>query len=73
VGVEFGFRFEAVPFPELGDLGDDLLAVGVPSAPSDRGMETVHYGVDLETGGVVNSLIVRLVFDYFGKWEGMRD
>jgi hypothetical protein len=53
-------------------LGDDLLAVGVPSAPSDRGLETVHYGVDLETGGVVNSLIVRLVFDYFGQSERMR-
>ncbi len=34
-GVECGFGFEGVAFPELGDLGDYLLPVGVPSAPAD--------------------------------------
>ena len=52
-GVEFGAGLQAVAFPELGYLGDDLLAVGVAGGPADGGVETVHYAMDLETGCVV--------------------
>ena len=55
-GVEFGAVLQAVAFPELGDLGDDLVAVGVAGGPVDRGVKTVHYTVDLETGCVVDLL-----------------
>ena len=55
-GVEFGAVLQAVAFPELGYLGDDLLAIGVARAPVDGGVETVHYAVDLETGCVVDLL-----------------
>ena len=55
-GVELGAVLQAVAFPELGDLGDDLLAVGVAGGPVDGGVETVHYAVDLETGCVVDLL-----------------
>ncbi len=55
-GVEFGAVLQAVAFPELGYLGDDLVAVGVAGGPVDGGVETVHYAVDLETGCVVDLL-----------------
>ena len=59
-GIEFGAGLQAVSFPELGDLGDDLVAVGVAGGPADGGVETVHYAVDLQTGCVVD-LLGRLV------------
>ena len=55
-GVEFSAVLQAVAFPELGYLGDDLLAVWVAGAPADGGVETVHYAVDLKTGCVVDLL-----------------
>ena len=55
-GVEFGAVLQAVAFPELGYLGDDLLAVGVAGGPVDGGVETIHNAVDLETGCVVDLL-----------------
>lgn len=54
-GVELGAVLQAVAFPELGYLGDDLMAVGVARGPVNGGMETVHYAVYLETGCVVDS------------------
>jgi len=35
-----------------------LLAIGVASGPLDGGVESIHYGVDLEAGCVVYSLIL---------------
>ena len=58
-GVELGAVLQAVAFPQLGYLGDDLVAVGVAGGPADGGVETVHYAVDLQTGCVV---------DLLGKW-----
>ena len=55
-GVEFGAGLQAVAFPELGYLGDDLVTVGVAGGPSDGGVETVHYAVNLQTGCVVHLL-----------------
>ena len=55
-GVEFGAVLQAVAFPELGYLGDDLVPVGVAGGPVDGGVETVHYAVDLQTGCVVDLL-----------------
>ena len=55
-GVEFGAVLQAVAFPKLSYLGDDLLAVGVAGGPADGGVETIHYAVDLETGCVVDLL-----------------
>ena len=55
-GVEFGAVLQAVAFPELGYLGDDLLAVGVAGGPVDGGVETIHYAVDLQTRCVVDLL-----------------
>ena len=56
-GVEFGAGLQRVLFPELGDLRDDLLAVGVAGAPVQRGEESVHDAVDLEAAGVVDALV----------------
>ena len=58
-GVEFGAFLQAVAFPELGYLGDDLVAVGVAGGPADGGVEPVHYTMDLQTGCVV---------DFLGRW-----
>ena len=55
-GVEFGAVLQAIALPELGYLGDNLLAVGVAGGPVDGGVETVHNAVDLETGCVVDLL-----------------
>ena len=55
-GIEFGAVLQAVAFPQLGYLGDDLVAVRVAGGPVDGGVETVHYTVDLETGCVVDLL-----------------
>lgn len=55
-GIEFGAVLQAVAFPELGYLGDDLLAVGVAGGPANGGVETIHYAMDLETGRVVHLL-----------------
>lgn len=54
--VEPGLVLEVVPAPELLGLVDDLLAVGISALPLDRGVESVHDGVDLEGRGVVDSL-----------------
>lgn len=42
LGIESGSLLEAVAFPELSDLTEDLLAIGVPAVPLDGGMEAVH-------------------------------
>ena len=55
-GVQFGAVLQAVAFPQLDYLGDDLVAVGVAGGPVDGGVEPVHYTVDLETGCVVDLL-----------------
>jgi hypothetical protein len=43
LSVELCLLFEAVSFPELGNLANDLLTVGVAALPLDRGVESVHY------------------------------
>lgn len=58
--VELGLVLEAVALPELLDLADNLLAVGVAALPPDGRVEAVHQGMDLETGRVVHSLYVQV-------------
>ena len=65
-GVEFGAVFEAVLLPQLGDLGDDLLAVWVAGAPLYGREEAVHDAVDLKAAGIVDSLQGRVSKTLFG-------
>ena len=55
--MEFGAGVEVVALPEVADLGEDLLAVGVAGFPFYGGVEAVHKGVDLEAGGGVDFLV----------------
>lgn len=57
--MEFGAGVEVVALPEVADLGEDLLAVGVAGFPLYGGVEAVHEGVDLEAGGGVDFLVWR--------------
>lgn len=52
--IECCLLVEMVLLPHLGDLVDNLLAVGVAAAPVDGGEEAVHERVDLEARGVVD-------------------
>lgn len=47
---------QVVGFPDLFDLLDDLLAIGIAALPFDGGMEAVHEGVNLEARCVIDSL-----------------
>ena len=59
-GVEFGAVLKAVLLPQVGDLGDDLLAVWVAGVPLQGWEEAVHDAVDLKAAGVVDSLQRRI-------------
>jgi hypothetical protein len=67
--VKFSFRFETVSFPEFSDLGDDLLTVGVATAPFDAGVEAVHYRVNLQARGIVDSLVELISFQFDRRRE----
>lgn len=54
--AELGVLVQVVALPELLDLADDLLAVGIAALPLDGGVEAVHERVDLEARRVVDSL-----------------
>jgi hypothetical protein len=54
--VESRALLQAVVVEELLHLGDNLFAVRVSFLPLDRGVETVHQGMDLQAGGVIDSL-----------------
>ena len=54
--VEFGVMLEAVLLPEVGYLGDDLLAVWIAGVPLHRRKEAVHDAVDLKAAGIIDSL-----------------
>lgn len=54
--AEFCLFFKVVFFPDLLDLADNLLAVGIAALPFDGGMESVHEGVNLEARCVIDSL-----------------
>lgn len=47
-GIEPGPGFQAVFLPDLFDLTEDLLPVGVAALPLDGRVEAEHHGVDLK-------------------------
>lgn len=57
LGVELGPCVQVISLPELSDLANDLLTVGISAFPLHRRMEAVHERVDLKTRGVINPLI----------------
>lgn len=48
--VELGACFKSVFLPKLLYLAQDLLSIGIPAFPLDRGVEAEHHGVNLKTG-----------------------
>lgn len=54
--VELCTVLKAVLLPNLGNLGDNLLAIWIAGGPLQGREETVHDAVDLEAAGVVDSL-----------------
>lgn len=54
--IELCALLQTVALPQLRDLGNNLLAVGVTLAPFDRWVEAVHNGVYLKSRGIVHSL-----------------
>lgn len=56
LGIELRLAIQAIPFPELLYLTDNLLPVWISALPFDGGMEPVGKRVDLKAGGVVDPL-----------------
>lgn len=56
--IELGSRVESISFPQLLDLAENLLSIGIPAIPLDRGMESIHHGMDLQARGIVDFLHV---------------
>lgn len=65
--IELCAFLQTVALPQLGDLRNDLLAVGVSLAPFNRWVEAVHNRVYLKSRGIVHSL--RILSAYARSYE----
>lgn len=54
--VELCALLQTVALPQLSDLGNNLLAVGVSLAPLNRWVEAIHNRVYLKSRGIIHSL-----------------
>lgn len=54
LGVELGLLVEPVALPELANLLDDLLPVGIATLPLHGRVEAIHEGMNLQTRRLIH-------------------